>query len=170
MRTRRLTTWAVAAGVCAIALVAIIAALKNGGSSPRARAAATPKTATRLCDLRRLSLSIRSSGFLVHIASLRLRGSPPCDVGHLTVTATVVDRKGGRVPSSVASPGQYTGQIQPDEEMIATFRYDPRCGQKPPLAATVVAQGEIGSIRATAPVAFRYGRKPGQPPSKRQCR
>jgi hypothetical protein len=54
--------------------------------------------------------------------------------------------------------------------MIATFHYDARCGQKPPLAATVVAEGEIGSIRATTPVAFRYGLKPGQPPSKRKCR
>jgi hypothetical protein len=170
VRTRRLTTWAVTAGVCAIALAAILATIKNGGSSPRAQAAAASTTATPLCDLRRLSLSIRPSGFLVHVAALRLRGGPPCDVGHLTVTATVVDRRGGRVPSSVAPPGQYTGQMHPDAEMIATFRYDPRCDQKPPLAATVVAQGEIGSIRTTAPVAFRYGRKPGQLPSERKCR
>ncbi len=170
MRSRRLTTWAVAAGVCAIAVVAIIAAVKNRGSSPRAHAAPASMTATPLCDLRRLSLSIRASGFFVHVAALRLRGTPPCDVGHLTVTATVVDRRGDRVPTSVAPPGQYAGQIHPDEEMIATFRYDPRCGQKPPLAATVVAQGEIGSIRATAPVPFRYGLKPGQAPSKRKCR
>jgi hypothetical protein len=170
MRTRRLTTWAVVAGVCVIALVAILAAIRNGGSKPRAAQAAAASTATPLCDSRRLSLSIRPSGFFVHVAALRLRGGPPCDVGQLTVTARVVDRRGGRVPSSVTPPGRFAGQIHAHEEMIATFSYDPRCGQKPPLAATVVAQGEIGSIRATSPVAFRYGLKPGQPPSKRKCR
>jgi hypothetical protein len=67
----------------------------------------------------------------------------------------VVDRNGQRVTTTVAPPQEFTGEIHPGEELVETFDYRARCRQKAPFSATVVAQGEVGSVKATAPVAFR---------------
>lgn len=141
-----------------IAVVAIVAAIVNDDSSSQVNLGATrPTVDLSLCDSNGLELSIRASGFASHVAALRLPGTEPCDLGELQVTATVVNRNGERAQTTVAAPHKFSGVIHPGEELIATFDYTMRCRQKGqgPYSATVVAQGEIGSVRATSPVAFR---------------
>ena len=139
-----------------LALAAIVAALLNTDSPSRANAVATNSTTeASLCSSSQLELSIRASGFAGHVAALRLSDTEPCDVGQLQVTATVVGRNGQPVPTTVAQPQQFTGLIHPGEELVASFDYRMRCRQKRPFSATVIAAGEVGSIRASAPVAFR---------------
>jgi hypothetical protein len=155
---RRLATWSVLVLVGVLASVAIVAALVTDDSSSPSNVSHTESTAdVSLCDWKDLELSIRASGFGAHVAALRLSSGQPCDVGELHVEATVVDRNGERVPTTVGPPRRFTGQIHPEEELIASFDYSARCRQRnsAPFSATVVAAGEIGSIRATAPVAFR---------------
>jgi hypothetical protein len=153
---RRLATWSIFLLVGAVAGVAIVAAIVNDDSPSSAHAVVSNSTTdVSLCDSKQLELSIRASGFGAHVAALRLSGSEPCDVGGLHVTATVVDRNGKHVPTTVAPPQKFTGQIHPGEELVATFDYSARCRQKAPFSATVVAEGEIGSVRTTARVAFR---------------
>jgi len=141
-----------------IAVFALVAAIRNDDSPSQVNLGATGPTADlSLCDSTDLELSIRASGFASHGAALRLSGAEPCDVGKLQVTATVVDRNGGRVPATVASPGEFSGEIRPDQELISTFEYRMRCRLKElgPFSATVIAAGEVGSVTATALVAFR---------------
>lgn len=141
-----------------IAVVAIVAAIVNDDSSSQVNLGATrPTVDLSLCDSKGLELSVRASGFASHVAALRLPGTEPCDLGELQVTATVVNRNGERAQTTVAAPHKFSGVIHPGEELIATFDYTMRCRQKGqgPYSATVVAQGEIGSVRATSPVAFR---------------
>ena len=154
---RRLVNWSVVLLVGGVAVVAIVAAIVNDDSPSRARAVGANSTTDTVssCDSKQLELSIRASGFGAHVAALRLSGNEPCDVGELHVTATVVDQNGRRAPTKVAPPQEFTGQIHPGEELIASFDYATRCRQKAPFSATVIAEGEIGSVRATAPVAFR---------------
>jgi hypothetical protein len=153
---RRIVTWAVVLLVGGVAVVAIVAAIVNDDSSFRRNVVGVKHTTdVSLCDSGQFELSIRASGFGAHVAALRLSGTDPCDVGELHVTAAVVDRKGQSVPTKVAPPQRFTGQIHPGEELIASFDYTMRCRQKGPFSATVIAEGEVGSLRATAPVAFR---------------
>jgi hypothetical protein len=153
---RRLATWLVFLLVAGVAVVAIVAAIVNEDSPSSAHAVgASSTTDVSLCDSKELELSIRASGFGAHVAALRLSGTEPCDVGELHVTARVVDRNGQPVLTEVAPPQQFAGQIQPGEELIASFDYTMRCRQKGPFSATAVAEGEVGSVSATAPVAFR---------------
>lgn len=155
---RRLATWSVLVPVGVIAVVAVVAAIVNGASSSPANVAHTKSTVElSLCDSNQLRLSIRASGFGAHVAALRLSGTEPCDVGELQVTASVIDRNDERVPTTVAPPRKFAGQIHQGEELIATFDYSARCRQKDaaPFSATVVAEGEIGSVKASAPVAYR---------------
>ena len=153
---RRLATWAVVLLTVAIGGVAIVAAIVNDDSISHVDAAITPSPDdVALCDSSQLRLSIRASGFAAYVAALRLSGTQPCDVGEFRLTAAVVDGKGQPVKTKVHEPQQYSGQIHPGEELIQTFDYSMRCRQKGPFPATVIAAGEIGSIRATAPVAFR---------------
>jgi hypothetical protein len=153
---RRLATWSVVVLVAAVAVAAIAAAIVNNDSSPSANVVNNKSTTDlSLCDSKQLELSIRASGFAAHVAALRLSGTEPCDAGELQVTATVVDRNGRRAPTTVAPPREFAGQIHPGEDLIATFDYTTRCRQKAPFSATVIAEGEVGSLRATAPVGFR---------------
>jgi hypothetical protein len=153
---RRLAGWAVFLLVGGVAAVAIVAAIVNDDSPSNAKTGGTTSTtAASLCDSKELQVSIRAAGFGAHVAALRLAGTEPCDVGELHVTAAVVGRNGQRVKTTVAPPREFTGQIHPGEELIASFDYTMRCGQKGPFSATVIAEGEVGSTRATAPVAFR---------------
>ena len=153
---RRLVTWAVVFLVGGLAVVAIVAAIVNDDSASPVHAVGSPSTTElSLCDSRQLELSIRATGFGAHVAALRLSGNEPCDVGELHVTVTVVGRNGQRVPTEVAPPQKFTGPIHPTEELIATFDYTTRCRQRGPLSATALAVGEIGSVTATTPVAFR---------------
>ena len=153
---RRLATSAVVLLAVAVGVAAIVAAIVNDDSISHVNAAVTTSTNdVALCDSSQLGLSIRASGFAAHVAALRLSGTQPCDVGELRVTAAVVDRNGQSVKTKVYQPQQYSGQIHPGEELLQTFDYSMRCRQKGPFSATVIAAGEIGSIRATAPVAFR---------------
>jgi hypothetical protein len=141
-----------------IAVVAIVAAIVNDDSSSQANLSSTSRTADlSLCASKDLELSIRASGFAGHVAALRLSDTEPCDVGELNVTASVVDRNGERVPTTVAPPRQFSGEIRPGQELISTFEYRMRCRLKEqgPFSATVIAAGEIGSVTAAAPVAFR---------------
>lgn len=141
-----------------VASVAIVAAIVNGDSPSSAQAiVSTSTTDASLCDANELELSVRASGFAGHVAALRLSGTEPCDVGELNVTAAVIDRDGKSVATTVPPPHEFSGQIDPGEELIASFDYSARCRQKGavPFSATVIAAGEIGSLRATAPVAFR---------------
>lgn len=150
-----MVTWAVVL-VGGLALVAIAAAIVNHDLASRAHAVGINSTTDlSLCDAKQLELSIRASGFGAHVAALRLSGTEPCDVGELHVTATVVGRNGQRVPTEVAPPQEFTGQIRPGEERIATFDYTMRCRQKGPFSAMVISAGEVGSVSVTAPVAFR---------------
>ena len=152
---RRLATWSVFLLVGAIAIIAIVAAVVNNDSSSSSSGVGTNSTPdVSLCDVTQLELSIRASGFAGHVAALRDSGTEPCDVGELHVTATVVGRNGQRVPATVAPPQEFTGEIHPGEELIETFDYSVRCRQKGPFSATVIAEGEVGSVRATSPVAF----------------
>ena len=153
---RRLATWAICLFVVAVAAVAVVAAIVNNDSPSTASAGATTfTTQVSLCDSKQLELSIRASGFAAHVAALRLAATKPCNVGQLHVTATVLDRNGRSVTTTVAPPHEFAGQIHPGAEMIATFDYRAECRQKAPFTATVIAEGEIGSVQATAPVAFR---------------
>jgi hypothetical protein len=153
---RRLATWAVVLLVVAVAVVAIVAAIVNNDSPSTASAGATTfTTQVSLCDSTQLELSIRASGFAAHVAALRLAATQPCNVGQLHVTASVLDRNGRSVTTTVAPPQEFTGQIHPGDEMIATFDYRAECRQQGPFSATVIAEGEIGSVTATAPVSFR---------------
>jgi hypothetical protein len=155
---RRLATWSVVVLVAAVAVVAIVAAIVNKDSSPSANLVSNKSTTdVSLCDSKQLGLSIRASGFAAHVAALRFSGTEPCDVGELQITATVVGRNDQRVATTVAPPHEFSGEIHPGEELIATFGYTMRCRQKGqgPFSATVIAEGEVGSLRATAPVAFR---------------
>jgi hypothetical protein len=153
---RRLLTWSIVLLVAVVAGVAIVAAIVNDDSPSNAQAVVTNSTTdVSLCDSKQLALSIRASGFGAHVAALRLSGTEPCDVGELQITATVVDRNGQSVPTKVEPPQKFTGKIQPGVELIASFDYSMRCRQKGPFSATVIAKGEVGSARATAPVAFR---------------
>jgi hypothetical protein len=155
---RRLATWSVFLLVGAVAVIAIVAAVVNNDSSSRSSGAGTKSTPdVSLCDSKQLELSIRASGFAGHVAALRASGTGPCDVGELHVTATVVDRNGQGVSTTVAPPQEFSGEIHPGEELVETFDYTMRCRQKEkgPFSATVIAEGEIGSVRATSPVAFR---------------
>jgi hypothetical protein len=153
---RRLATLSVVLLVGGLAVVAIVAGIVNDGSPSRAHAVGSnAKTEFSLCDSSQLELSIRATGFGAHVAALRLSGSQPCDVGELHVTVTVVGRNGQRVPTEVAPPEEFAGTIHPTEELIATFDYTTRCRRRGPLAATVLAVGEIGAVTATAPVGFR---------------
>lgn len=153
---RRLVTWAVVLLVGGLAIVAISAAIVNNDSPSTAHAVGSPSTTElSLCDSRQLELSIRATGFGAHVAALRLSDTAPCDVGELHITVTVVGRNGQRVLTEVAPPQEFTGPIHPTEELIATFDYTTRCRQRGPLSATALAVGEIGSVTATAPVAFR---------------
>jgi len=54
----------------------------------------------------------------------RLSGAEPCDLGVLHVSAWVVGRNGQPVRTEVAPPQQFAGQINPGEELIASFDYD----------------------------------------------
>jgi hypothetical protein len=153
---RRLVTWSVFLLVGGVAAVAIVAAIVNDDSPSHANVVGVKHTTdVSLCDSGQLELSIRASGFGAHVAALRLSGTEPCDVGELHIAATVVDRNGKRAPTTVEPPHEFTGQIHPGEELIATFDYTTGCRQKAPFSATVIAEGEVGSVRATAPVAFR---------------
>ena len=153
---RRLATWLVFLLVAGVAGVAIVAAIVNDDSPPRALAVGINSTTDApLCNSRQLELSIRASGFGVHVAALRLSSTEPCDVGELHVTARVVDRNGKDAPTTVAPPQAFRGEIHPRQELIATFDYTTPCRQKAPFSATVIAEGEVGSVRATAPVGFR---------------
>jgi hypothetical protein len=153
---RRLATWAVVLLVVAVAVVAVVAAIVNNDSPSTASAGATTfTTQVSLCDSTQLELSIRASGFAAHVAALRLAATQPCNVGQLHVTASVLDRNGRSVTTTVAPPQEFTGQIHPGDEMIATFDYRAECRQQGPFSATVIAEGEIGSVTATAPVSFR---------------
>jgi hypothetical protein len=155
---RRLATWSVFLIVGGVAITAIVAAVVNDDSSSSSSGVGTkPTSDVSLCDSKQLELSIRASGFAGHVAALRDSGTEPCDVGELHVTATVVDRNGQRVPATVAPPQEFTGVIHPGEELVETFDYTMRCRQKEqgPFSATVIAVGEVGSVRATSPVAFR---------------
>jgi hypothetical protein len=153
---RRFATSLVFLLVAGVAVVAIVAAIVNDDSPSSAHAVGTSSTTdVSLCDSKELELSIRASGFAGHVAALRLAGSEPCDVGELNVTATVVGQNGQRVPTKVAPPQDFTGQIHPSEELIVSFDYTMRCRQKGPFSATVIAEGEVGSVKATAPVGFR---------------
>ena len=134
-----------------------MAAVVNDDSPSSAHAVgANSTTDVSLCDSQ-LELSIRASGFGAHVAALRLSGTEPCDLGELHVSAWVVGRNGQPVRTEVAPPQQFAGQIHPGEELIASFDYTMRCRQKEqgPFSATVIAVGEVGSVRATSPVAFR---------------
>jgi hypothetical protein len=151
-------TWSVLLLVGLIAVAAIAAAIVNDDSPSQVNLVATRPTADlSLCDSTQLELSIRASGFESHVAALRLSGTEPCDVGELHVTVTVADRRGERVPATVAPPEEFSGAIRPGQEFISTFEYRMRCRLKKqaPFSATVIAAGEIGSVTATAPVAFR---------------
>jgi hypothetical protein len=155
---RRVATWSVVVFVLALTVVGIVAAFVNGDSSSPLNVARTESTEdVSLCDATELELSIRASGFGAHVAALRLSSAEPCSVGELQVTATVVDRRGEGVPTTVERPRKFIGQINPEEELIATFDYSARCRQRnaAPFLATVVAAGEIGSVRATGNVSFR---------------
>ena len=152
---RRLVNWSVVLLVGGVAVVAIVAAVVNDDSPSSAHAVGANSTTdtVSLCDSKQLELSIRASGFGAHVAApLQHRA---CDVGELQVTATVVDRNGQHAPTTVAPPREFAGQIHPGQELIATFDYTTRCRQKGPLSATVIAEGEVGSLRATEPVGFR---------------
>ena len=139
-----------------IAVAAIVAAIAHDDGTSHASAADVGSTAkVSLCDSAQLALSIRASGFGAHVAALRLSGAEPCNVGELDVRAIVVDRNGKRSPTRVAPPRKLTGEIGPDQELISTFDYSTGCRQKAPFTATVIAAGEIGSLRATTPVTFR---------------
>jgi hypothetical protein len=154
---RRLVNWSVVLLVGGVAVVAIVAAIVNDDSPSSARAVGANSTTdtVSLCDSKQLELSIRASGFGAHVAALRLSSTEPCDVGELQVTATVVDRNGQHAPSTVEPPKEFAGQIHPGQELIATFDYTTRCRQKGPFSATVIAEGEVGTLRSTASVAFR---------------
>lgn len=153
---RRLVTGAIVLLVGGVAAAAILAAIVNNESPSRAEAVGSHSRAdVSLCDVRQLELSIRASGFASHVAALRLSGAELCDVGQLHVTAAVVGQNGQRVPTQVAPPQEFAGQIHPGEELIATFDYTTPCRQKGPFLATVIAAGEVGSVRETAPVTFR---------------
>jgi hypothetical protein len=155
---RRVATWSIVVLVGALAGVAIVAAfVKDGSSSPSNVAHTESMEDVSLCDATELELSIRASGFGAHVAALQLSSPESCDVGVLQVEATLVDRNGERVPTTVDPPRKFTGQIHPEEELIATFDYSARCRQKnaAPFLATIVATGEIGSVRATDYVDFR---------------
>ena len=144
-------------------MAAIVAAVVNDDSPSSAQAvSANSTTDVSLCDSK-LALSIRASGFGAHVAALRLSGAEPCDVGVLHVSAWVVGRNGQPVRTEVAPPQQFAGQINPGEELIASFDYTMRCRQKGPFLATVVLGGPGSPLRATAPVAFR--RDPFKSPS-----
>ena len=134
--------------------MAIVAAVVNNDSPSSAHAVASTTQAS-LCDSSELALSIRASGFAGHVAALRLSGTEPCDVGELRVSAWVVGRNGQNVPTKVGPPQEFAGVIHPGEELITSFDYSMHCRQKGPFSANVIAEGEVGSIRATAPVAFR---------------
>jgi len=150
---RRVVTWSVFLLVGGIAAVAIAAAIVNGDSSRATVDGDTTEVSP--CDSGQLELSIRASGFGAHIAALRLSGSEPCDVGDLPIRATVVDRNGRHSSTTVGPPQEFTGQIDPGEELVATFDYTTRCRQKGPFSATLIAEGEDGSLEATAPISFR---------------
>lgn len=153
---RRLATWLVLLIVGGVAITAIVAAVVNDESSSSSSGVGTKSTSdVSLCDSQQLELSIRASGFAGHVVALRDSGTEPCDVGELHVTATVVDRNGQRVPATVAPPQEFTGVIHPGEELVETFDYSARCRQKGPFSATVIAVGEVGSVRTTSPVAYR---------------
>jgi hypothetical protein len=153
---RRLVTWSIVLLVAVVAGAAIVAAIVNDDSPSNAQAVVTNSTTdVSLCDSKQLALSIRASGFGAHVAALRLSGTEPCDVGELHVSAWVVGRNGQPVRTEVAPPQQFAGQINPGEELIASFDYTMRCRQKGPFSATVVVGGPGSPVRATAPVTFR---------------
>jgi hypothetical protein len=131
-----------------------VAAIVNDDSSSEANVAGTRSAAEpSLCDSRQLQFSIwrRDLGPV----SPRFASPALSSVGQLHVTAAVVGQNGQRVPTEVAPPQEFTRQIHPGEELIASFDYTMRCQQKGPFSATVIAAGEVGSVRETAPVTFR---------------
>jgi hypothetical protein len=153
---RRLATWSVVVLVAAVAVAAIAAAIVNNDSSPSANVVDNKSTTDlSLCDSKQLELSIWASGFAGYVVALRLSGAEPCNVGELHVTARVIDRNGKHAPTTVAPPQEFTGEIHPRQDLISTFDYTTPCRQKAPFSATVIAEGEVGSLRATEPVGFR---------------
>jgi len=153
---RRVATWFVLVLVVGVASAAIVAAIVNDEPPSSAHAVGSNSTTdVSLCDARQLELSISASGFAGYVAALRLSGAEPCNVGELHVTARVIDRNGKHAPTTVAPPQEFTGEIHPRQDLIATFDYTTPCRQKAPFLATVIAEGEVGSLRATEPVRFR---------------
>jgi hypothetical protein len=134
-----------------------VAALANDPPSRGSAVGTEPATDVPLCDSSQLELSIRASGFGAHVAALRFTGAQPCDVGELHITATVAGRNRRRISTEVAPPQQFSGRIGPGDELIGTFDYTMGCREnlKGPFSAAITAEGEVGAIRATSPVAFR---------------
>ena len=78
-------------------------------------------------------------------AVLRHVSGPPCDLGRLSLSVSVKDKRGERTPVQSIQDA-FTGEISPGLEMIAGFVYLAWCDQKPPLVAEIRA-GDLLTTR-----------------------
>lgn len=144
---RRVLTWAVVGFVMALALAAVLtAALRrsdDASTGPDTAAAATTLALAR-CREGQLALTSEIVGGDASVV-LRHVSGPPCDLGRLTLSVTVRDRRGERTPPQSTTVG-FSGEISPDLDIIAPFVYLAWCDQKPPLVAEIRA-GDLVTTR-----------------------